>query len=155
MKEDFNSQTILLVEDNEDDVFIFSRAIKHACIPNPIQVVNDGDSAIAYLKGAENFSDRSMFPLPFLILLDLKMPGVGGLDVLKWIREQPHLETVSVIILTSSAEHRDIARAYQLGARSYLVKPPTAAVLTEMMDALRRSETSSKERLKLSVEQFP
>ncbi len=155
MKTDFNSQTILLVEDNEDDVFIFNRAIKQASIPNPVQAVNDGDSAIAYLKGAENFSDRTLFPLPFLILLDLKMPGVGGMDVLKWIREQPHLEMVSVIVLTSSAEHRDIARAYQLGARSYLVKPPTAALLTEIVNALRLSETSSKERLRISVEQFP
>ena len=155
MKTDFDSRTILLVEDNEDDVFIFSRAIKQGRIPNPIQVASDGDSAIAYLKGAENFSDRTMFPLPFLILLDLKMPGLGGMDVLKWIREQPHLEMVSVIMLTSSAEHRDIARAYQLGARSYLVKPPTAAILTEIMNTLRISEASAKERLKISVEKFP
>lgn len=132
---DFSSQTILLAEDNEDDVFIFQRALAAAKITNPLQIVNDGESTLAYLAGTGGYADRIRFPVPMLVMLDLKMPRVNGLEILKWIREQRHLDGVSVVVLTSSAEERDITRAYQLGARSYLVKPPTAATLTEMLNA--------------------
>lgn len=132
---EFSSQTILLAEDNEDDVFIFQRALAAAKIPNPLQIVNDGESTLAYLAGTGGYADRIRFPVPMLVMLDLKMPRVNGLEIFKWIREQRHLDGVSVVGLNSSAEERDITRAYQLGARSYLVKPPTAATLTEMLNA--------------------
>ncbi len=144
-------QTILLVEDEEDDVFIFRRAVKRARITNPIQIINDGESAIAYLSGAGMYADRTRYPLPLLTLLDLNLPRITGLEVLKWIREQSLLNQMSVIVLTSSAQDRDISRAYHLGARSYLVKPPTPAGLLEVLNALRASSDSASERLRIST----
>ncbi|MDB6123719.1 MAG: two-component system response regulator [Pedosphaera sp.] len=130
------ARTILLVEDNEDDVFFMEQAKGRAGIQNPMQVAHNGQEAIDYLQGAGKYTDRSQFPLPFLILLDLKLPLVMGLDVLKWIRERPEFETVLVVVLTSSREDRDIDTAYRIGANSYLVKPPTAQKLTELVKCL-------------------
>src|SRR5688572_11336740 len=119
-------KTILLVEDNEDDSFFMQQAKTKAGIQNPMQVVDDGQKALDYLRGVGKYSDRQQYPLPFLLLLDLKLPLVPGLRVLSWLREQPEFETMLVVILTSSKEDRDIDRAYRLGANSYLVKPPNA-----------------------------
>ena len=117
------SDTILLVEDSPDDVFFLQRAFKRAEIKNPIQVAADGQQALDYLSGKGEFADRQKFPLPHLVLLDLKLPYVLGLDVLRWIRAQPKLQTTPVIILTSSSERSDLDRAYCLGANSFIVKP--------------------------------
>lgn len=116
------TQPILLVEDDENDVFFFRRAASKAGLINPVQVVRDGQAAIDYLQGVGKFAARAQFPLPCLVLLDLKLPFVMGLDVLKWIREQPGLAPI-VLILSSSREEADIATAYRLGAQGYLVKP--------------------------------
>ena len=115
--------TILLVEDDANDVFFMKRAIKLAGILNPVQVATDGRQAIHYLDGTGEYSDRTQFPLPRLVLLDLKLPHVMGLDVLKWIRAQPELKGMIVLIFTSSKLPPDISKAYSLGANSYLVKP--------------------------------
>src|SRR5438309_108541 len=102
---------ILQIEDDPNDVFILRHAMKKAGVVNPIQVVNDGQQAIDYLKGAGSFADRERFPLPSLVLLDLKLPYVMGLDVLKWIRQQPGAAPI-VVVLTASGEDADIATAY-------------------------------------------
>src|SRR3954466_9352910 len=115
--------TILLVEDDPNDVFFLRYAFDQAGIRNPLLAVEHGQEAIDYLAGKGKYDDRSQHPLPCIILLDLKMPGVSGLDVLRWIKEQPHLACVIVIILSSSNNESDIHEAYRLGARSYLVKP--------------------------------
>lgn len=120
------NDTILLVEDSPDDVFFLQRAFKRAEIKNPVQVVKDGQQALDYLSGAGVFADRVNFPFPHLVLLDLKLPYVLGLDVLKWIRSQPKLQTLPVIILTSSSERSDLDHAYRLGANSFMVKPADA-----------------------------
>ncbi|MBC8096660.1 MAG: response regulator [Akkermansiaceae bacterium] len=146
---DYTGQTILLVEDSDDDVFIFRRTAKIAGIANPIQVVCEGEEALAYLGGTGPYADRKAHPVPFLLFLDLKLPQLSGLDILQWIREQPQLSEVSVVVLTSSAEERDIVRAYQLGARSYLVKPPTGASLIEVLQAIQTS-ASVRERLRIT-----
>jgi CheY-like chemotaxis protein len=88
------SRTILLVEDNEDDVFVFHRALKDAKISNPVQLATHGKQAVEYLSGAGKYADRSLYPLPFLIFLDLKLPYLDGFEVLKWIRRQPALEQI-------------------------------------------------------------
>jgi CheY-like chemotaxis protein len=116
------NEPILLVEDDENDIFFMERGMKEAGITRRLQVVMDGQEAIDYLGGTGEYSDRDRFPLPCLILLDLKLPRVMGLEVLKWVRRQPELETIIVIIMSSSKLAPDIAMAYRLGANSYLVK---------------------------------
>ena len=128
-------QTILLVEDDENDVFFFQRAMNKAGMTHPLQVVRDGQEAISYLQGGGKFSHRAQVPPPGLILLDLKLPFVMGLDVLKWIRQQSGLAPV-VIILSSSQQEADIAEAYRLGANAYLVKPAETSDLAEMVRAI-------------------
>ena len=134
---DFDAQTLLLVEDNEDDVFIFRRAYRQAELKNPVQVVTDGEEACDYLLGRGKFADRSKHPLPKVILLDLKLPFKSGFEVLQTIRETPSLMHLLVIVLTSSAEERDIARALELKAHAYLVKPPSAQTLSQALQAAR------------------
>lgn len=130
------TKTILLVEDNEDDVFFMREACRKAAITNPMQCVEDGQQALDYLQGSGKYADRVKYPLPFLVLLDLKLPLVPGLDVLDWIRNHPPFETMLVVVLTSSREDRDVDTAYRIGANSYLVKPPTAEKLHELVKSL-------------------
>jgi CheY-like chemotaxis protein len=130
-------RTILLVEDNEDDVFFMQRAIRACGIEHHVQVAEDGQVAIDYLSGTEQYKDRQKFPLPFLIFLDLKMPRRSGLDVLQWIRTQPHLKTMLVLILTTSREDSDVQRAYELGVNSFLVKPPGADQLKDLVALIK------------------
>lgn len=125
------SAPILLVEDEENDVFFMKRAMKQAGITHPLRVAEDGQAAIDYLEEALRDDDKKI-PLPCLVLLDLKLPRVMGLDVLKWIRRQPELQTMIVIIFTSSKLSSDIDAAYRLGANSYLVKSGNADKLSEI-----------------------
>lgn len=137
MTMNLDARTLLLVEDNDDDVFIFQRAYKQAQLSHPLQVARDGEEATDYLLGRGAFADRTKYPLPFLVLLDLKLPFKSGLEVLESVREQPELANLCVVVLTSSAEDRDVARAHELGAQAYLVKPPSARSLLETMAAVR------------------
>lgn len=131
------SGTILLVEDNEDDVFLMKRALQTAGIVNPLHVVEDGQQALDYLSGKGIFADRLSHPLPAVIFLDLKLPLLLGLDVLSWIRSQPELASTVVVVLTSSNEPSDLKEAYRLGANSYVVKPPTADQLLDLAKAFK------------------
>ena len=130
-------KTILVVEDTDDDVFFLKRALRDAAITNPLQVVVDGQQALDYLEGKKEYADREKYPLPFLILLDLKLPYVMGLDVLKWIRQRPEFARILVIILTSSQQDSDLIATYRLGGNSYLIKPPSREKLLETVKALR------------------
>jgi CheY-like chemotaxis protein len=132
-----NNSTILLVEDNDNDAVFMQRALKNADVLNPLQVVNDGEQAIDYLTGNGKFSDRTEFPLPVLVFLDLKLPAKSGLEVLGALREIPDLKTLVVLVLTTSNEPKDIERALKLGANAYLVKPSLFSELTEMMKATK------------------
>ena len=131
------NQTILLVEDEENDIFFMKRAAKKNGILNPLQVAQDGQVAMDYLSGRGEYADRARFPLPCLTLLDLKLPRVMGLEVLKWVRAQPGLKTLLVIILTSSRLRPDIERAYQLGANAYLVKPSSPPELRKIATGIK------------------
>jgi|SRR6185437_7798416 len=129
-------KTILQVEDDPNDVFLLQHAMTKAGVANPVQVVTDGRQAIDYLKGAGKFADRETFPFPGLMLLDLKLPYVMGLDVLRWVRDQT--ETVlTVVMLTASGEEADIVAAYRLGANGFLVKPSEASKLQDMVKAIK------------------
>lgn len=128
---------ILLVEDNPDDVFFLRRALKSKGIAVPIVVANDGREAMAYLGGTGRYADRNQHLLPRLVLLDLQLPYFTGLQVLAWIREQPALKPLPVVIFSSSSQARDIDNAYALGANSYLVKPTDVAELGRIIEAIR------------------
>jgi CheY-like chemotaxis protein len=125
--------TILLVEDNDDDVFAMQRALRKAQITHPLQVVTNGQKAVDYLSGNSSYTDRNYYPVPSLVFLDLKLPYLDGFEVLSWIRTQPGLKDLAVVILTSSAEEIDRARAAQLGVYTYLVKPPQPQHLTQLI----------------------
>jgi CheY-like chemotaxis protein len=126
---------ILQIDDDENDVFLLQHAMKKMGVANAIQVVSNGQEAIDYLKGTGKFADRGQFPLPCLILLDLKLPRVMGLEVLKWIRQQPG--TALVVVLSASGEETDIAACYRLGANAYLIKPSESRKLDDMVKALK------------------
>src|SRR5215471_12036834 len=114
---------MLLAEDREDDVLLIRKAFKKAFLSNPLYVVRDGVEAIDYLEGVGRYANRQEFPLPDLLLLDLKMPKVDGFEVLQWLRKQPGFSSLRVVVLTSSDHVNDVNRAYQLGANSFMVKP--------------------------------
>ena len=128
---------ILLVEDREDDVLFTRRAFEKANLLNPLQVVPNGEEAIAYLKGEGKYSERDEFPLPALVLLDLQMPRKNGFEVLKWIREQPDFRALRVVVLTTSDRIQDVNRAYQLGANSFLVKPVDFSNFVELTQSIK------------------
>jgi len=131
------NRTILLVEDNKDDVFLMKRALQGARIQNPVIVVETGQEAIDYLSGTGKFSERDDYPVPAVVFLDLKLPFVFGHEVLAWIRRRKEFESLVVIVLTSSNEASDLSRCYSLGANSYLVKPPTSAQLEALAKAFK------------------
>jgi CheY-like chemotaxis protein len=114
---------ILLVEDNRMDIELTLDAFREAKLVNHIAVVNNGKDALDYLAGSGQFADRQTYPMPNIVLLDLKLPGIDGFDVLRSIKSTPILKRLPVIILTSSKEEGDRALSYDIGANSYLVKP--------------------------------
>jgi len=114
---------ILLVEDNQMDVVLTLDAFQEAKLKNKINVARNGREALDYLFGNDKYADRTIYPLPNLILLDLKMPGIDGFEVLRQIKTTDKLKRIPVIILTSSKEEGDRALSYDIGANSYLLKP--------------------------------
>jgi len=128
---------ILIAEDSADDAYLLRRAFVKAQIANPIHVVSDGEEVLAYLKGEAPFSDRKTHPFPGLLLLDLKMPRLDGLETLSAIREDPELRRLVVIVLSSSGEAEDINRAFDLCANSYLVKPGSSDGLVAALAKLK------------------
>jgi len=132
-----DNQIILLVEDDPNDVLLIQRAFQKAGLRNALKVVRDGEQAIEYLSGKGNYSQRDRYPLPFLVLLDLKMPGTDGFEVLEWVRSEPTLKRLLVVVLTSSNLQADVDRAYETGANSYLVKP---VEFDQMVNMIKRFE---------------
>ena len=132
-----NRFSILYVEDNEDDVLLLRFAFKRADILNPLHFAQDGQEAIDYLAGAGKFSDRAKYPIPSLVLLDLKLPKKMGMEVLHWIREESSVRKLPVVILSASAQKSDVDRCYEFGANAFLVKPSDADGLADMCQALK------------------
>ncbi len=125
--------TFLIIEDLPNDVLLLRRALTKSGITNPVQVVEDGREAIAYLRGEGKYGDRKQYPFPSVIFTNLKMPRMGGFEVLEWLRHHPECSVIPVIILTASRQDENIRRAYQLGANAYLVKPSSMADLEAMV----------------------
>ena len=120
-------KTVLLVEDSSDDALIMKMACQRTGIPHTLRAVTDGEAAIEYLMGKGIYADRVAYSLPDLIFLDIRLPKRTGHEVLEWIRSQPELRSLPVVVLTTSKEPSDISRAYSLGVTSYLRKIPEVA----------------------------
>jgi len=133
-----NNVPILLAEDDENDIFLMGRAVGQARIPNPLVVVRNGQEAIDYLGGTGLYSDRGQYPLPGLMLLDLKMPWMDGFDVLKWLRLHTEFDTLPVVVLTSSKLQADVDKSRQLGVYDYRVKPHGFDDLVRLLDDVRK-----------------
>jgi len=131
-----NTTPILLVEDSEDNILLVRRAMHKAGITTRLEVATSGEEAIEHLAGTKRYSDWVRFPLPSLVLLDLKMPGLSGFDVLKWIRQQPGLKALRVAMLTSSELPSEIKMAHDLGANIFLTKPVQTERLVEVLKTL-------------------
>jgi CheY-like chemotaxis protein len=128
-----SASTILLVEDNPDDILLIRRAFRKAGAFDSLEVVEDGEKAVAYLGGTGDYAARE---LPAVVLLDLKLPRRSGFEVLEWLRRQPGLRRIPVVVLTGSGERSDVNRAFDAGANSYLVKPVQFDALIEVMKLL-------------------
>src|SRR5947209_17519759 len=127
---------ILLAEDNPDHVEIFCQALRHAGVAYKVQVAGNGEEVILYLKGIGKYADRKTYPLPKILLLDLKMAGIDGFDVIAWVRHQDTgMHELPIVVLTTSSYGPDVTRAYQLGANSFLVKP------NDLNDCIRQMKT--------------
>lgn len=118
-----SGKSILLVEDNPDDVELTLRALKKNNIANEVIVARDGEEALEYLTATGKYAGRPAADLPQIVLLDLKLPKVGGLEVLRAMRADPHTRLLPVVVLTSSSEEGDVIASYDLGANSYIRKP--------------------------------
>ena len=131
--------TILCVDDSSDDTLLLRQACRRAGVKFVLQSVDDGDKAIAYLSGMEGYSDRAAYPIPRLILLDLKMPMKTGFEVLDWLRSHPEFKSLPVAVFTSSQHESDITEAYRKGANCFLTKPVEYEQLIQLAKALDQS----------------
>jgi CheY-like chemotaxis protein len=142
--------TLLIVEDDDNDFIFLERALELEKFGAEVQRACDGVEAIEYLAGENDFANREVHPLPSLVVMDLKMPRKSGFEVLAWLREHCELETLPVVIFSSSEEPADVENAYNLGASGYLVKPSSYLSYPEIVRTLREflvngSEQNSKE----------
>lgn len=124
---------ILIADDDENDVFFVRRAFERVGLVNPLFVTHDGQEAIDYLQGLPPYQDRAQYPLPGLLLLDLKMPRVNGFDVLSWVTRRPELKELCVVVLSSSSHEEDIRKAKELGAHDFRTKPSDFHELVELV----------------------
>lgn len=137
---------ILLVDDNPHDTILIRLAFRKVGIIDSIQLVKDGGEAMRYINGDDKYGDRRTYPPPTLVLLDLKMPGTNGFEVLKWIRSNEAFEDLVVVVMSGSRDDADIQRAYELGANSYLIKPTKFEDLVKMMESLKDYQNWSGRR---------
>lgn len=142
---------ILIVEDREDDVLFFRRAFKSAELEHCITSVGDGDEAIKYLSREAPYNDDALYPVPDVIVLDLKMPGRDGFEVLQWLREQKGLKPAPVVVLTSSEREEDRKKAKDLGAHSYYTKPVDFTKLVGVAKDINRKLLTRRRPLGLLI----
>ena len=128
-----NREMILLIEDDADEIHLMKRALAKAGLVNPLHVITHGSEVIPYFEGKGQYGDRSQFPLPGLVFLDLKLPGISGLYLLAWIKGNPDFRHIPVVLFTSSDDPEDLRRAYQFGVNSYLIKPMAFDDFVEMI----------------------
>ena len=128
---------ILQVEDDENDVRLLQFAMESAGFPDCLRTANSGQAALDYFEGRGDYADRGRYPLPHLVLLDLRLPRLNGLEVLRWLRGHPRFCHIVVIMFTASAHPDDISQACALGANAFVQKPSTHAELIKFLQCLR------------------
>jgi CheY-like chemotaxis protein len=133
---------ILLAEDNDDDIALIQFAFRKANVSHPVHVVRDGEEVLSYLNGTGDYADRSKYPIPQLLLLDLKLPGLNGFEILKRVRRNPALSGLKIIILTGSEEPGSANKAHQLGADGFFAKPLDFSELVRIANILKEQELS-------------
>jgi len=133
---DIKDFTVLLVEDDLNDIFLVKRAFKIAHLTNPLQVVTDGEDAMHYLSGHGKYADRDTHPMPRLIVMDIKQPRMTGFEVLEWIKHDGAMRRIPVVIVSSSDRPEDIDRAYELGANAYMVKPVSFVAVEHLFESI-------------------
>ena len=132
-----NRGYVLLVEDNPDEVFITQRAFKKGEVANPLMVVTSGRQALDFLFSQGSYADRDKNDKPAVILLDLKLPLVSGLDVLKELKSNPNTNPIPILVLTSSTEERDQTESYRLGANDFICKPTSLLEFIEIVKTIK------------------
>ena len=128
--------TLLLIEDDPNDIILFEKAVKKNILPVGFSVVRDGEKAISYLSGCGKYKNRKDYPLPNLIVVDLKLPRKSGFEVLEWIKNHTEVKNIPVVVLSSSKQMQDVKLAYRLGTNSYLVKPVGFKELHKLVEIL-------------------
>ena len=136
--QDRHLHTVLIVEDDASDAKLLLRGFKKAKVLNPIVHLSNGDEALQYLAGAGRYGDRNKYPLPAVILLDLTMPGMSGIELMQWMRVQGEIKRIPVVVLTGDSNPNTVDAAYDLGANSYLVKPGNAVEIANMVHDIQR-----------------
>jgi CheY-like chemotaxis protein len=144
-------RAVLYAEDDENDVFFMQRAFAKLRRPDDLHIVANGRQAVDYLRGAGEFADRSKFPQPHVLLLDVKMPELSGLEVLAWARARPEFATLRIVMFTSSTQASDVEVSRTLGASAYLVKPSNAEGLAALVDGVVAADTASPASQRLIV----
>lgn len=132
-----SQKAVLIADDDSADVVAIQRILKQARLVNPIRVARDGSEVIDYLEGRGEFSNRTEYPYPALLLLDLKMPKTSGIEVLQWIQTRRDVPNLAIIVFTAVMDFNEIRQAYQLGAHSFLMKPPLLEDLLNLLSGLR------------------
>ena len=132
-----NGELVLIAEDNPDDAILIRRAIAKSGVRAQLRIVPDGEQVLLYLEGRGEYSNRVVNPLPTLIILDLKMPRKSGFEVLEWLKDHPEYSVVPIIVMSASGLERDVRKAYQLGARTFFVKPGTFDELVKTMGCVQ------------------
>ena len=131
------TSSILLVDDDGDDAKLIREAFEQVGVGDAFRHVKDGEEALKYFQGTEQYAERNRYPLPTLVILDLRLPKISGLEVLQWMRKQPHLRTVIIVVLTGTQLDSEIQRAYLLGANSVLFKGSSQAQLEAKVRQLK------------------
>jgi CheY-like chemotaxis protein len=135
---------ILVAEDDENDAFLLKRAFEKNGIALPVHICQDGDTAMAYLKGQGEFADRDVYPFPRILITDLKMPGRNGFEILEWLQSHPECNLIPKIVLSASNQEVDVIRAYQLGANCYFTKPSGPADLKKLVQLVHEFWTTAE-----------
>jgi CheY-like chemotaxis protein len=137
MSNEVGDKVVLLVDDLEDDAVLFASVLRQVGLMNPIIWLRDGKYAIDYLSGTGEYANRDRSPFPSILVLDLKMPGRDGFSVLEWIREHPEMRNIFIVALSALEDMKSIRRAYELGAKSYLIKPVNRSDLAQLVQFFR------------------